>query len=131
MTLNHFVGGSNPSRSTKFGFVAQLGERRPVTPEVAGSRPVEVAIIGLDSSGLLLRNVQSFLEGFESPRAAIIGNTMSKSNRHAGQFDLRGKKSLRLRCKCCVVEDFRDKFLKKEHSKEIKAALVKEVLTSA
>ena len=34
---------------------------------------------------------------------------MTKSNKHAGQFDLRGKKTLRLRCKCCTVEDFRDK----------------------
>lgn len=34
---------------------------------------------------------------------------MAKSNRHAGQFNLRGKKTLRLRCKCCEVQDFRNK----------------------
>ena len=45
---------------------------------------------------------------------------MTKSNKHAGQFDLRGKKTLRLRCKCCTVEDFRDKLKKKEVIKEMK-----------
>jgi hypothetical protein len=34
---------------------------------------------------------------------------MAKSNRNAGQFDLRGKKTLRLRCKCCEIQDFRDR----------------------
>ena len=29
-----------------FGLVAQLGERRPVTPKAAGSKPVKTAIIG-------------------------------------------------------------------------------------
>ena len=47
---------------------------------------------------------------------------MAKSNRHAGQFDLRGKKTLRLRCKCCEVQDFRDKLETARVKKEIKAA---------
>ena len=54
---------------------------------------------------------------------------MSKSNKHAGQINMRGKKYKLLRCRCCECIDFRDKFLKKEHDKEIKAALVKVVLT--
>jgi hypothetical protein len=45
--------------------------------------------------------------------------SMAKSNRHAGQFDLRGKKTLRLRCKCCTVEDFRDKLETARIKKEI------------
>lgn len=56
---------------------------------------------------------------------------MSKSNKHAGQINMRGKKYKLLRCRCCECIDFRDKFRDKEHAKEIKAALVKEVLTSA
>ena len=47
---------------------------------------------------------------------------MAKSNLHAGEFDLRGKKTLRLRCKCCEVQDFRDKLETARVKKEIKAA---------
>ena len=47
---------------------------------------------------------------------------MTKSNLHAGQFDLRGKKTLRLRCKCCEVQDFREKLESARVKKEIKAA---------
>lgn len=54
---------------------------------------------------------------------------MSKSLKHAGQVNMRGKKYKLMRCRCCECIDFRDKFLKIEHDKEIKAALVKEVLT--
>lgn len=49
---------------------------------------------------------------------------MAKSNKHAGEFDLRGKKTLRLRCKCCTVEDFRDKIKTKEIKKELKYTCV-------
>ena len=54
---------------------------------------------------------------------------MSKSLLHAGDVNMKGKKYKLMRCRCCVCIDFRDKFLKKEHDKEIKAALVKVVLT--
>ena len=47
---------------------------------------------------------------------------MAKSNRNAGQFDLKGKKTLRLCCKCCTVQDFRDKLDSARVKKEIKAA---------
>ena len=53
---------------------------------------------------------------------------MSKSNKHAGQINMRGKKYKLLRCRCCECIDFRDKFLKKEHDKEIKAALANVVI---
>ena len=45
---------------------------------------------------------------------------MAKSNEHAGQFDLRGKKTLRLRCKCCEVQDFRATIEKRRTKREIK-----------
>ena len=45
---------------------------------------------------------------------------MAKSNLHAGEFDLRGKKTLRLRCKCCEIQDFRDKIIAKRVKKELK-----------
>ena len=53
-----------------------------------------------------------------------LGMPMAKSNRHAGQFDLRGKKTLRLRCKCCTVEDFRDKLNTKEVKKYLRSTEV-------
>ena len=52
---------------------------------------------------------------------------MAKSNKNAGQFDLRGKKTLRLRCKCCEVQDFRDSIdtirIKRE-IREMKAEII-------
>jgi len=45
---------------------------------------------------------------------------MAKSNKHAGQFDLRGKKTLRLRCKCCEVQDFRSRIETVRIRREIK-----------
>lgn len=36
-----------------------------------------------------------------------------KSHIRAGQFKLRGKKFALLTCKCCSVEDFRDKYRNK------------------
>ena len=55
-------------------------------------------------------------------RCSNQGMSMAKSNRHAGQFDLRGKKTLRLRCKCCEVQDFRDKLETARVRKELNAA---------
>ena len=49
---------------------------------------------------------------------------MAKSNRHAGEFDLRGKKTLRLRCKCCEVQDFREKLTTKEVKKYLRSTEV-------
>ena len=49
---------------------------------------------------------------------------MAKSNKHAGQFDLRGKKTLRLRCKCCEVQDFREKLTTKEIKKYLRSTEV-------
>jgi uncharacterized protein YlbG (UPF0298 family) len=45
---------------------------------------------------------------------------MAKSNLHAGNFNLRGKKYKLLYCRCCTVQDFRDKLKKKEVIKEMK-----------
>ena len=45
---------------------------------------------------------------------------MAKSNKHAGQFDLRGKKTLRLRCKCCEVQDFRGTIETRRIKREMK-----------
>lgn len=42
-----------------------------------------------------------------------------KSNRHAGQFKLRGKKSAMLTCGCCTIENWKDDCRKKEMLKEI------------
>lgn len=42
-----------------------------------------------------------------------------KSNKHAGQFKLRGKKSALLSCKCCTVENWKEDCRKKEAEKEI------------
>ena len=43
-----------------------------------------------------------------------------KSQHRAGQFNLKGKLYKLLYCKCCEVINFKQKFLKKEHIKEIK-----------
>ena len=52
------------------------------------------------------------------------GMAMAKSNLHAGEFDLRGKKTLRLRCKCCEVQDFREKLNLKEVKKYLRSTEV-------
>ena len=38
----------------------------------------------------------------------------------AGNFNIRGKKSKTLRCRCCEVNNFKERELKREHMKEIK-----------
>lgn len=38
---------------------------------------------------------------------------MAKSFRQAGQYNLRGKKTKRLACPCCVVKDIRERTEKK------------------
>ena len=43
-----------------------------------------------------------------------------KSNRHAGQFKLKGKKSMALSCGCCTVENWKEDCRKKEIRKEIR-----------
>jgi hypothetical protein len=45
---------------------------------------------------------------------------MAKSNKYAGQFNLRGKKTLRLRCCCCVCQDMRERIEKIRIRREIK-----------
>jgi hypothetical protein len=47
-------------------------------------------------------------------------NKMAKSNKYAGQFNLRGKKTLRLRCRCCVCQDMRERIEKIRIRREIK-----------
>jgi hypothetical protein len=44
----------------------------------------------------------------------IGGNMGYRSNRHvvAGNADLKGRKSLRCRCGCCMIYDFRDLYRK-------------------
>lgn len=42
-----------------------------------------------------------------------------KSNQHAGQFNLKGKKCKNLSCGCCIVENFKDKEEIKRIKKEI------------
>jgi hypothetical protein len=46
---------------------------------------------------------------------------MAKSNKHAGQFDLRGKKTLRLWCRCCEVRDLRGTIETVRIKREMKA----------
>ena len=48
---------------------------------------------------------------------------MSKSLPNAGQVNMKGKKTKLMRCRCCTCVDLRDKFLKKEHEKEINASV--------
>lgn len=40
----------------------------------------------------------------------------------AGNINMKGKKTLVLRCRCCVCEDFREQELKKAHLKEMRNA---------
>jgi hypothetical protein len=40
--------------------------------------------------------------------------------RGAGNLNMKGKKTMRMRCGCCSAYDFRDDELKKEHKKEIR-----------
>lgn len=42
-----------------------------------------------------------------------------KSNKHAGQFKLRGKKLIVLTCRCCTVENWKEECRKREAEKEI------------
>lgn len=44
-----------------------------------------------------------------------------KTHTNAGQFNLRGKQYKVLRCGCCVVEDKRYQFRKREHKQEMQA----------
>ena len=48
---------------------------------------------------------------------------MAKSNKHAGQFNLKGKKTLNLSCQCCTCDDLRDKIEKKRIQREIKLGI--------
>ena len=41
-----------------------------------------------------------------------------KSNKHAGQFKLRGKKTALLSCKCCTVENWKQECMEKDKEKE-------------
>lgn len=45
---------------------------------------------------------------------------MRSTFQKAGNFNLRGKKYKLLRCRCCEVQNFKDRELKREHIKEIK-----------
>lgn len=43
-----------------------------------------------------------------------------KSNKHAGQFKLRGKKAILLSCRCCTVENWKEDCRKREAEKEMR-----------
>lgn len=43
-----------------------------------------------------------------------------KSNKHAGQFKLNGKKTALLTCRCCTVENWKEECRIKEAEQEIK-----------
>ena len=45
---------------------------------------------------------------------------MKSTPLHAGNVNLRGKKQIRLRCRCCSAVDMRDKEIKRIHMKEIR-----------
>jgi len=45
---------------------------------------------------------------------------MKSTARHAGSINLRGKKYLKLRCRCCEVQNFKEGELKREHLKLIR-----------
>lgn len=53
-----------------------------------------------------------------------------KSNKHAGQFKLRGKKLIVLTCKCCTVENWKEECRKREAEKEIKDAYLGDMVDS-
>ena len=40
----------------------------------------------------------------------------------AGNVNMKGKKYKLMRCRCCVCIDFRERELKKDHTKEMKEA---------
>jgi hypothetical protein len=40
---------------------------------------------------------------------------MAKSHPTAGQHNLKGKKSKRLSCGCCIVQDFREELQEKDY----------------
>lgn len=42
-----------------------------------------------------------------------------KSNQHAGDVNMKGRKTKTLRCRCCDCVDFREDVLLKEHKKEM------------
>ena len=42
-----------------------------------------------------------------------------KSNKHAGQFKLRGKKTAHLTCGCCTIENWKDDCRRKEELLEV------------
>jgi hypothetical protein len=50
-----------------------------------------------------------------------------KSNKHAGQFKLKGKKSILLNCRCCTVENWKQECRDKEVAKEIQQIRGKEI----
>lgn len=43
-----------------------------------------------------------------------------KSNKHAGQFKLNGKKSMGLTCRCCTIENWKEEYMVKQAEKEIR-----------
>jgi hypothetical protein len=43
-----------------------------------------------------------------------------KSHLRAGEFNLKGKKEMLLRCRCCTVQDFRNHEVEKQTIKEIR-----------
>jgi hypothetical protein len=51
-----------------------------------------------------------------------------KSNKHAGQFKLRGKKAIVLTCRCCTVENWKEDCRKREAEKEINDAYLASVV---
>lgn len=50
----------------------------------------------------------------------VFGKSLMKSNRHAGQFNLKGKLFKSLRCGCCEIIDFRWRERIKQAEKEMR-----------
>lgn len=45
-----------------------------------------------------------------------------KSHWKAGDFNLKGRKEMRLGCNCCIVRDLRSKYWNREAEKEVQSA---------
>ena len=60
------------------------------------------------------------------------GKQQMKSNAFgAGSVNLKGKKTMRFRCGCCTAVNFKEDELKKIHKKEMRNALVGQLVESA
>lgn len=48
---------------------------------------------------------------------------MAKSNKHAGQFNLKGKKTFKLNCRCCTCDNLKDKIEKRRIERDVKLGI--------